>query len=129
MAPNRAISGVTTLQVGPRVVGHHIRGRSLRDRDLCFDVGALEFRLHLQFGLTHGGEVLIHASPVAGAQFLHDAVTVFGHRGQHALLHHDARIGLPVALCRILKSGAEKARVERQRCGFRWERLVPPRLE
>ena len=113
------------LQVGPRVVGHQIRRRSLRDRDLRFDAGALEFRLHLQFGLTHGGEVLIHAGPVAGAQVLHDALAVFGHRGQHALLHHDSRIGLPVALGRILKSGAEKARVERQRCGFRWEQIGP----
>ena len=113
------------LQVGRRVVGHQIRRRSLRDRDLRFDAGALEFRLHLQFGLTHGGEVLIHAGPVAGAQVLHDALAVFGHRGQHALLHHDSRIGLPVALGRILKSGAEKARVERQRCGFRWEQIGP----
>src|SRR5258708_5077161 len=33
--------------------------------------------------------------------------------------------GFPVPLCRILKSGAEKARVERQRCGFRWEQIGP----
>ena len=52
-------------------------------------------------------------------------LTVFGHRRQHALLHHDSRIGLPVALGRILKSRAEKARVERQRCGFRWEQIGP----
>ena len=117
IATSLAMIGVTLRKIGHRLVHRHFIRRR-RDRDLGDDLRALQFGIQGLFELAHRGEILVQPRPVAGADIFQQPLAVIGHHRQHALLQHDFRIGLPVALGRILEARAEQARIKAERAKF-----------
>jgi len=111
MAPNRAISGVITLRLGDALLATKSAAEPPGSRpSLQYWAVGVPPPSAVRFDATDVKYCSMRARSLA-PRFCITRFRSSATADSTLFCHQDSRIGLPVALGRILKSGAEKARV------------------